>query len=53
MDYAVDWPILYRTAGDMLRLGEALSPPPPRVAVTEDPTGGCVFLDIERRPRAC
>lgn len=49
MDYAVDWPILYRTAKDMLRFGEVLSPRPPRVAVTEDPTGGCIFLDIERR----
>lgn len=48
MDYALDWPILYRTEGDMLRLGRSLGSRPSRVTVTPDATGGCVFLDVDR-----
>jgi extracellular factor (EF) 3-hydroxypalmitic acid methyl ester biosynthesis protein len=47
MDYALDWPILYRTEEDMLRLGRALAPVPSRMSVTQDATGRCLFLDVE------
>ncbi len=46
MEYALDWPILYRTEPDMLRLAERLAPPPSRHAVARDATGGCLFLDV-------
>ncbi len=48
MDYALDWPILYRAEKDMLRLGGSLGSGPSRVTVKHDATGGCVFLDVER-----
>jgi extracellular factor (EF) 3-hydroxypalmitic acid methyl ester biosynthesis protein len=47
MEYALDWPILYRTEPDMRRLAERLAPPPARVAVVRDATDGCLFLDVE------
>jgi extracellular factor (EF) 3-hydroxypalmitic acid methyl ester biosynthesis protein len=47
MEYALDWAILYRTEQDMLRLGQSLGSRPPRLTVTPDATGGCVFLDVE------
>ncbi|MGD0675949.1 MAG: hypothetical protein ABSC94_11050 [Polyangiaceae bacterium] len=47
MEYALDWPILYRTEKDMLRLAERLEPAPANLTVTRDTTGGCLFLDVE------
>jgi hypothetical protein len=47
MDYAVDWPILYRDEAAMYRLASGLGARLARVDVSRDATGRCLFLDVE------
>jgi hypothetical protein len=47
MDYALDWPILYRDEEAMRRFSIDLAPAPARVDITRDATGRCLFLDVE------
>ena len=46
MDYALDWPILYRDEQAMRRLALGLRGNPTHVDVTRDATGRCLFLDL-------
>jgi extracellular factor (EF) 3-hydroxypalmitic acid methyl ester biosynthesis protein len=48
LDYVLDWPLIYRGAEDLLRIGEGLGPVPARVGITSDRTGSCLFLDVTR-----
>jgi hypothetical protein len=52
MEYVLDWPLIYRDADAMLRLGANLPLAPGSAQVTYDTTGRCVFLDVTKPPQA-